>query len=353
MRARIVSTTGLDREPDRLGMKTCGRVWGLAFAALAFPLLSSCGTSYLEQSKDQAPDATDVVRSTDLQPRFVKPTGGGEPSAPQPHGFSFFGSGSQAPEPVRAADGVQPDAEGGDGFTLNFDNSPVSNVAKAVLGDILGVPYTINSRAQGTITLSSGRPIAKKDMLFVLEDALRANNLLMVREGAGYRIVPTNDGTVGAMDRSVGSNSADPGYGLTVVPLRYVSGDTLSRLLEGFAARPGAIRTDPSGRLLLIVGTGSERQSALDTVRSFDVDWMRGQSVGMYPVRNSDPQPIVTELEKIMDSGESGLGHGLVKFQSVSSSNAILVVAAKPQFLRTAAQWIAQIRLAEYRQRWR
>ena len=153
----------------------------------------------------------------------------------------------------------------------------------------------------------------------------------------------------GAMDRSAGSNSADPGYGLTVVPLRYVSGDTLSRLLEGFAARPGAIRTDPSGRLLLVVGTGSERQSALDTVRSFDVDWMRGQSVGMYPVRNSDPQPIVTELEKIMDSGESGLGHGLVKFQAVSSSNAILVVAAKPEFLRTAAPVDRSIGLAEYR----
>lgn len=338
-----VSTTGLDAKADRLRAKTCIRAKRLALVAFALPILTSCGTSYLEQSKDQQLNAADVVRSTDLQPRFVKPTSGGEPSAPQPRGFSFFGSGSQAAEPDRTAVGAEPDPEGGDGFTLNFENSPVSNVAKAVLGDILGVGYTIDPRAQGSITLSSGRPIAKKDMLFVLEDALRANNLLMVREGSGYRIVPANDGTAGAMDRSVGSNTADPGYGLTVAPLRYVSGETLSRLLEGFAARPGAIRTDPSGRLLLIVGTGSERQSALDTVRSFDVDWMRGQSVGMYPVRNSDPQPIVTELEKIMDSGESGLAHGLVKFQAVSSSNAILVVAAKPEFLRAAAQWIARL----------
>jgi general secretion pathway protein D len=342
MCSSIVAITGPEREAEQRRMQARRVARRLSLLAFALPILSSCGTSYLEQSKDQQQNAADVVRSTDLQPRFVKPTGG-EPSAPQPRGFSFFGSGSQTPERVPPADGVQPDNQGGDGFTLNFDNSPVSNVAKAVLGDILGVGYTIDPRAQGAITLSSGRPIAKKDMLFVLEDALRANNLLMVREGAGYKILPTNDGNAGAMDRSVGSNSADPGYGLTVVPLRYVSGDTLSRLLEGFAARPGAIRTDPSGRLLLVVGTGSERQSALDTVRSFDVDWMRGQSVGMYPVRNSDPQPIVTELEKIMDSGESGLGHGLVKFQSVSGSNAVLVVAAKPEFLRTAAKWIARL----------
>ena len=119
-----------------------------------------------------------------------------------------------------------------------------------------------------------------------------------------------------------------------MIPLQYVSGTTLSKLLEGFATRPGAIRTDPSGKLLIVVGTGSERQSAVETVRSFDVDWLRGQSVGMYPVQNSTPEPIVGELEKIMDSGDSGLGHGLVKFQPVSRLNSILVVASKPELLR-------------------
>ena len=322
-----------------------------AVVVLALPILSACGTSYLEQSRDQPQDAADVVRSTNLQPHFAQPARENSSSAPQPRGFSFFGATAQAPETVQSPGGAQPDSEGSDGFTLNFENSPVANVAKAILGDILRVGYIIDPRAQGTITLSSGRPIAKKDMLFVLENGLKANGLLLVRDSADYRIVPANEGTVGAMDQFSGSNSAEPGYGLTVIPLRYVSGETLSRLLEGFAARPGAIRTDPSGRILLVLGTGSERQSALDTVRSFDVDWMRGQSVGMYPVRNTDPEPIVTELEKIMDSGDAGLGHGLVKFQSVSRSNAILVVAAKPELLRTAARWIARLEFGEHRGR--
>jgi general secretion pathway protein D len=92
-----------------------------------------------------------------------------------------------------------------------------------------------------------------------------------------------------------------------------------------------------------VVGTGSERQSALETIRSFDVDWLRGQSVGMYPVQNSTPEPIVGELEKIMDSGDSGFGHGLVKFQPVSRLNSILVVASKPELLRVAATWIHRL----------
>ena len=222
------------------------------------------------------------------------------------------------------------------GYTLNFENAPVSQVAKSVLGDVLGVGYVIDPRAQGSISLSSGRPVEKKDMLYVLESALSANNLVMVRNASGYRIAPANEGGVGAVDEARGSNSAEPGFGLTVIPLQYVSGTTLSKLLEGFATRPGAIRTDPSGKLLIVVGTGSERQSAVDTVRSFDVDWLRGQSVGMYPVQNSTPEPIVGELEKIMDSGDSGLGHGLVKFQPISRLNSILVVASKPELLRVA-----------------
>ena len=322
-----------------------------ALATGGMLLVGGCNTTYLEQSKDEPQNAADIMRAADLRPRSPQPTAtvdtGG---ASLPKAFSFFGSPApppNAPQPsgsqdVEAAAGEDVLAAAG-GYTLNFENAPVSQVAKSVLGDVLGVGYVIDPRVQGSISLSSGRPVEKKDMLYVLESALSANNLVMVRNASGYRIAPANEGGVGAVDRARGSDGAEPGFGLTVIPLQYVSGTTLSKLLEGFATRPGAIRTDPSGKLLIVVGTGSERQSAIDTIRSFDVDWLRGQSVGMYPVQNSTPEPIVGELEKIMDSGDSGLGHGLVKFQPVSRLNSILVVASKPEMLRTAARWIYRL----------
>jgi general secretion pathway protein D len=48
----------------------------------------------------------------------------------------------------------------------------VSAVAKVILGDILGLGYSVDPRVQGTVSLSSGRPIPKSDVLFVLESAL-------------------------------------------------------------------------------------------------------------------------------------------------------------------------------------
>ena len=281
-----------------------------ALATIGTLLVAACNTTYLDQPKNEPQNAADIMRATDLRPRFPQATATvdtGGASAPKP--FSFFGSPAPPPDTAQPSGSQDVEAAAG-GYTLNFENAPISQVAKSVLGDILGVSYVIDPRAQGTISLSTGRPVDKKDMLYVLESALSANNLVMVRNASGYRISPASEGGTGAVDEGGGSGSAEPGFGLTVIPLQHVSGTTLTKLLEGFATRPGAIRTDPNGRLLIVVGTGSERQSAVDTVRSFDVDWLRGQSVGMYPVQNSTPEPIVGELEKIMDSGDQAWATG-------------------------------------------
>jgi general secretion pathway protein D len=311
----------------------------LSAAALATVWLAGClQTAYDIGSKDP-PSAYDAIRSADLQPRGPQTMPNfGSGGAAQPAAASYFGS------PVEAVVKASPSgSDGGEGFALNFDNTPVATVAKVVLGDILNVGYVIDPRAQGTISLSSGRPVAKSDMLFVLENALRVNNLVLIRDVTGYRIVPANDGAIGSVDRASSDGDAEPGYGLTVIPLQYVSGTTLVKLMEGFASKPGTIRTDPSGKLLLVLGSGSERQTAIDTVRNFDVDWLRGQSVGIYPLSNGAAAPMVTDLEKIMDSGESGLSHNLVKFQALDRQNAILVVASKPELLRMASTWISRL----------
>ena len=70
---------------------------------------------------------------------------------------------------------------------------------------------------------------------------------------------------------------------------------------------------------------------------------MRGQSVGVFPIANGNPEPIVAELEKIMDTGESGLGQNVVKFQTVSRMNAIMVITRKPALLHTAETWIKRL----------
>src|SRR5258708_29917222 len=95
--------------------------------------------------------------------------------------------------------------------------------------------------------------------------------------------------------------------------------------------------------MMVIQCNATDLQAAIKSVLNIDADWMRGQSVGIYPVANSTPEPIITELERIVDSGEGGLSQTLVKLQPVSRQNAILVVSAKPELLKIVSVWIKRL----------
>jgi len=286
----------------------------------------------------RAQSVTDQLRAADLSPKAPFPVADGGMGNPHPSAAAIYLGDTTVP--VRAAADAGADA-GSDGYDLNFENAPVTTVAKVILGDILGVGYTIDPRVQGTITLASGRAVSKADVLFVLENALRMSNVAMVRDRSGYRLIPAADATGNGFVDSDEATRA--GYGISVVPLRYVSAQAMLKLLDGFGIKPNAVRVDNTRNLVIIQGTGPERRSAVETMLSFDGDWMRGQSVGVFPIHNSTPEPIIAEIEKIMDTGEGGLSQNLIKFQPVSRLNAILVVSRKPDYLKTVATWIKRL----------
>jgi general secretion pathway protein D len=321
---------------------TIGRSLGAAFVLLSASLLVSCNSTTVATADGNDIDVLDKVRSLDILPRQPQQvnsvaTNTGQRSRPAVfEGTAVTTVSEERPQPVSS----------GSGFDLNFENTPVATVAKVVLGDIMGTGYTIDPRVQGTVSLVSVRPVAKSDIVFLLEDALRLSGVVLIRDTAGYRLTPLGD-AVGAGRVDVSASSAEPGYGISVVPLQYVSAQTLLKLMDSFATKAGTVRADPTRNLLIIQGTGAERRTAVDTALSFDVDWMRGQSVGIFPLVNSSPEPVIAELEKIVDSGENGLSQNVVKFQPVGRLNAIMVVSRRPALLRTAATWIKRLDAAD------
>jgi general secretion pathway protein D len=332
----------------RVGMLGRYRVIGRSICAVfilsSMGLLASCNSATMgttSTTNGSEIDVLDKVRSLDLTPRQPQATyaavtassgQGGASRAAMYEGTEVTAVSDERPQP----------SSSGNGFDLNFENTPVATVAKVVLGDILGVGYTIDPRVQGTVSLVSVRPVAKSDIVFVLENALRLSGVVLLHDTAGYRLTPLGD-AVGAGRVDTASGSPEPGFGVSVVPLQYVSAQTLLKLMDSFATKAGTVRADNSRNLLLIQGTGAERRTAVDTAMSFDVDWMRGQSVGIFPVSSGSPVPMIAELEKIVDSGENGLSQNVVKFQPIARLNAIMVVSKKPEMLRTAATWIKRL----------
>jgi general secretion pathway protein D len=313
---------------------------GICAACLLLSVLAltSCNSATVNSNGSQDVDVFDKVRSLDILPRYPTQAGTSTTSSgPRAQPLVFQGTevtDIATPRP-------QPAASGG-GFDLNFESAPVATVAKVVLGDIMQTGYTIDPRVQGTVSLVSVRPVPKSDILFVLENALRISGVVLLRDTAGYRLTPVGD-AIGAGRVDSATANPEPGYGVSVVPLQYVSAQTLLKLMDSFATKPGVVRADTTRNLLLIQGTGPERRTAVETAMSFDVDWMRGQSIGIFPITNSGPEPLIGELEKILDSGENGLSQNLVKLQPVARLNAIMVVTKKPTLLRTVENLIRRL----------
>ena len=317
-----------------------GRSIGTVFMVTSALFLASCNSATVNTGGTGPGDldVLDKVRSLDILPRYPTQAGSTTTSSgPRAQPVVFQGTEiTDVAEPR-----PQPPASG-NGFDLNFEGAPIATVAKVVLGDIMQTGYTIDPRVQGTVSLVSVRPVPKSDIIFVLENALRISGVALVRDTAGYRLTPVGD-AVGAGHVDSSPSNPEPGYGVSVVPLQFVSATTMLKLMDSFATKPGVVRADPTRNLLLIQGTGPERRTAVETATGFDVDWMRGQSIGIFPVTSSGPEPIITELEKIIDSGENGLGQNLVKMQPVARLNAIMVVAKKPALLHTVETWIKRL----------
>lgn len=285
----------------------------------------------------RAQDLVDKIRALDLQPR-----------QPSDAGASGITQAKSSKPAIYLSDGTTPqggtlverDDGGGSGYDLNFENAPVATVAKVILGDVLNVGYTIDPRVQGTVTLASVRPVPKADAIYVLENALRMSGVALVHDRTGYRLLPAPEAGPGGLDRSA---SVEAGQGVTVVPLRYTSAQNIFKLLDAFGVKASTMRPDNSRNTLIVSGSGTDRATAVDTILSFDADWMRGQSVGIFPVRNSAPEPVITEIEKIMDSGEGGMSQNMIKMQPIARLNSILVVTQKPEYLKRAQTWIARL----------
>jgi len=157
-------------------------------AACLAVCLAACDPVSLTDRVSRGPDSFDAIRNLDLTPRFPQQSGTSAPPPRVSRGDSYFGR-EQTMEPAPPTQ----QSSDGEGYELNFENAAVTTVAKVILGDILGVGYIIDPRIQGTVTIASGRPVPKADLVYVLENALRMSNVVLVQDTGGYRLIPAGE----------------------------------------------------------------------------------------------------------------------------------------------------------------
>ena len=243
-----------------------------------------------------------------------------------------------------AASAPPPNLSGTSGAaTFNFEGESVQAVVKAILGDMLGQNYVIAPGVQGTVTLATPNPVSPAKALSLLEMVLGWNNARMVYSDGRYNIVPADAALAGTVAPRTGSPALARGYEARVVPLRYISAEEMKKVLTPYARPNAIVSTDNARNVITIAGTRAELENYLRTIEIFDVDWLSGMSVGVFPLKSGKASKVVADLEKVFGEQSKSPVSGMFRFMPLDGANAVLVITPQPRYLDDIQQWLERI----------
>ncbi len=235
-------------------------------------------------------------------------------------------------------------ALGDDGeIVLNFEGESIQSVVHTILGEVLGETFVIGPGVSGQVTFATARPVSEEQLMPILELLLRWNGATLVFHEGRYHVLPIDQAIPGHLVPELGGVDQVRGYAVRAVPLEFISPTEMAKILEPYARPNAIVNVDVMRSMIFLAGTREELRNYLRTVEIFDVDWLAGMSVGIYPLETVDVEAITQELTAIFGmEAESPLA-GLFRFVPMERLGSVMVITPKEEYLAKAQQWIDRL----------
>lgn len=285
------------------------------------------------------------------------------------------------PHIIRGTDSVIAPPKGagvvtGSANAFRFEDAPLADVVHVILRDILKVDYLIHSQLVGNITLATRGNVSADQAVYLLESALQANGIVMARDARGVYHVGKPEALTGivAAPRLAGNGVLAPGTGTVIVPLQYIGANEMASILRPLLPPNGLVRVDTVRNLLVLAGSRNQAEGWLDIVATFDVDLLKGMSVGVFPLKFASIREVEAALRMMSSTGaarpatpagspaagqppagagvaaaasaglsETSLMFGAIRVMPIERINSLLVVSPKASYLEQARQWIERL----------
>ena len=185
-------------------------------------------------------------------------------------------------------------ASGSDGESFNFRNAPIDAVLNEVLGESFGLNYSLAPDIRGQISLRLDGIKTADEAVASLGAALGLQNLEIVETGGSY-LVGRKGASTGQKGDPVFLDSQDnlpAGTSLAVLQIRYANLQDITELARAML-QDGIIRhTDDARGFIVLEGEPQAVASAIDLLKSLDVNWLSSVSTALIPVHNALPSEI-------------------------------------------------------------
>src|ERR1035437_7342644 len=192
---------------------------------------------------------------------------------------------------------------------LKFEEAPLADAVSLILREIAKVDFVIHPPINGTLTLATQADVSPAQAMFLLEAALQANGLQMARDARGVYHIGRPDAIKAIVPtiRQATGGPLPPGYGAIVVPLKYIGASEMASILRPMASPEALVRIDTVRNLLVLVGTRTQAEGWLDIVSTFDVDMLKGMSVGVFPLKYVSTTEVEAALRLLTAGAVAGL----------------------------------------------
>ena len=236
---------------------------------------------------------------------------------------------------------TRPDVVSEDGeIVLNFEGESIQSVVHTILGEVLQETFVIGPGVSGEVTFSTSRPVSREQLVPILELLLRWNGATMVYTEGRYHILPVSEAIPGHLVPEIGPVDQARGYEVRAVPLQYIAVQEMVKILEPYVREGAIVQADEFRHMIFLAGTTEELRNYLRTIQIFDVDWLEGMSVGIFPLNTVDVDSIIKELEEIFGSNAESPLAGMFRFVPMERLGSIMVITFREEYLFKAEEWI-------------
>jgi general secretion pathway protein D len=225
-------------------------------------------------------------------------------------------------------------------IVLNFEGESIQSVVHTILGEVLQETFVIGPGVSGEVTFSTSRPVTREQLMPILELLLRWNGATMVFSEGRYHVLPVSDAIRGHLVPQMGGVDQSRGYEVRAVPLKYIAPTEMEKILQPYVRDGAIVQVDAFRSMIFLAGTPEELRNYLQTVEIFDVDWLEGMSVGIYPLQTVDVESIITELEGIFGSNAESPLAGMFRFVPLERLGSVMVITFQEEYLYKAEEWI-------------
>jgi general secretion pathway protein D len=333
---RLEPTSPRHHETKRASLKTSNPFFVLLNCSVL--LVAACGPAPVRvplPGHTTVPGSTPDASSSAIQLPDSPPNAASRPNNIYPGTGTLIGSPAS-----QASSGPRPNAK--DGIQLSFTDVDINQVVASVLGEALGLNYSIDPSVKGTMSLRSSRALSAEELLPALEAALRVQDLALVQVNGSYHVLPVKDAPRRVTSINPPSDRSQAGFSIQIVPLQFTSPAEMEKILQPFAPPGGVMKVDEARNLLLLAGSSRELETMLDVVKTFDVDWLAGMSYGFFNLNYVDAKTAVTELSEIFADPKSPLA-GVVRLVPITRLNTILVITPQQKYLQAVETWIKRL----------